>query len=284
MERRLGSDHADLTGPLQAHLLPCLTGQAILALRKTCRALQNLVDSGPLSAVQQQWEGLLPSELHGTAADSQHLCSMVLVQAAAIAAVSDGSRATLHQIPTQPNQSIQDIQWQPCWPVRCTAIVMSSRQGSPSAPYRDSQPSHKQRGTQLLLVGLHSPIQQPSFLCPTDPVPPCLDSWAGWCKDSTHIVFEDARGFDGHVSIAVLNIHGGSLERVGCHPADATFSGTYHWLSPSKDALLLPQPEQYAAVCVYSLPSLQPIRKGREGALTAHWIVTMSLIQEPGLQ
>lgn len=109
MDRKPQVNHSELLEPLQLHLLLYLTAQAILALRNTCKALQSLVDTASLSVVRQQCEGLLPFELHGTAADCQHLYSMDIAQAAAIAALCDGSRATLHQIPTQPNQLVQDV-------------------------------------------------------------------------------------------------------------------------------------------------------------------------------
>lgn len=129
---------------------------------------------------------------------------------------------------------------------------MSSRYGSPSAPYSDWELTYKQYGTRLLLAGLHHPVQQPRSshqLVSLD-----FKSIVSWSRDGAHLLLEEAG--DSHAVITVLDIHTGSLTKVGSGSAFGKICSVLDWLSPSKDALLLPEPEQDAALCIYSLPSL----------------------------
>ena len=259
-DRALQAFLAEVTGPLHDHLLPCLTGQALLALRSSCRNWRAAVDGAPLSAVQQQCEALLPSELHGTAAGSPHLYSMVLAQAAVLAAVRNASRVTLHRIPTD-GQIAEAALWEPVWPLRCLALVMV-RVPRIWAELMDTK--------ELIVVSLpsSSPAMYPkshAAIILRRLQLANLSSWAAWCRGGAYLTFEE-KNEDGQqphfVQIAVLDVRAGSLARVPSHlHTVGNYPSTQDWVSPACDALLVPQPGQTAAVLIYSLPSLHLVSK-----------------------
>ena len=255
--------HEAMIGLGESHLLPGLPGQVILALRNACQGWRAIVDGAPLSAVQRQCEALLPSGLHGTAANSPHLYSLVLAQAAVVAAVHDASRVTLHEIPT-PSQIAEDALWQPVLPVQYLALVMRSA-ADPSAPTVSSK--------EVILVSLPSrspspgphPDSHPATIMERVPLAQPW-SWAVWCRGGSHLVFEEVNTAylvePCEVHIAVLDVFNGSLSSVGFNLQ--TVAGwapsTLDWVSPNRDALLVPSmPGRNAALLVLSLPSLQPV-------------------------